>query len=221
MRILIVDDEPTIARVLLPVLEATGAIVFSASTAAEGLRLARDKAANMVLLDLGLPDADGKDLIAELRQADEMAIIVISARHQETEKIAALDEGADDYVDKPFNIDELMARIRAAQRRMAPPQQELFESPKLRVDFTNRKVTLLGMEVKLSPKEYELLRILVQHSGQVVTHRRLLLGGWANPEADPQYLRSYMALLRQKLEADPSEPEMLLTEPGVGYRLVV
>ncbi len=221
MRILIIDDEPTIARVLLPVLEATGATVFSASTAAEGLKLARDKAVNMVLLDLGLPDADGKDLIAELRQADEMAIIVISARHQETEKIAALDEGADDYVDKPFNIDELTARMRAAQRRMAPPQQELFDSPKLRVDFTNRKVTLLGMEVKLSPKEYELLRILVRHSGQVVTHRRLLLGGWANPEADPQYLRSYMALLRQKLEADPSEPEMLLTEPGVGYRLVV
>jgi two-component system, OmpR family, KDP operon response regulator KdpE len=220
-RILIVDDEPAIARVLQPVLATTGAMVFTAGNAVEALRVARESAVNLVLLDLGLPDADGKDIISDLRSQGGVAVIVISARHQDAEKVAALDAGADDYVDKPFNIDELLARIRAAQRRLspAPGHQSSFESDELTIDFRNRKVSLLGEEVRLSPKEFELLRALAEHAGQVVTHRRLLLAGWGDPSADPQYLRSYMALLRQKLEQDPAEPRLVLTEPGVGYRL--
>ena len=221
LRILILDDEPAIARVLLPVLTATGSVVFSAASAVEGLRVARENAVNLVLLDLGLPDADGKDLISSLRRIGEVAVIVISARHQESEKVAALDAGADDYVDKPFNIDELLARIRAAERRLVSqtPKSEIFESEDLTIDFRHREVRLMGDEVKLSPKEYELLRTLAEHSGQVVTHRRLLLAGWGDPTADAQYLRSYIALLRQKLEEDPAEPRLVLTELGVGYRL--
>jgi two-component system KDP operon response regulator KdpE len=218
VRLLIIDDEPTIARVLRPVLTATGATVFAASTAVEGLRAARENAVDVVLLDLGLPDMDGKELIGDLR-ALGMAVIVVSARHQETEKVKALDAGADDYVDKPFNIEELLARIRAASRRAKPSSGGIFRSALLSVDLARRSVRLMDEEVKLSPKEFELLRVLVQHAGQVVTHRRLLLAGWGNPGADPQYLRSYMALLRQKLEEDPAEPRIILTEPGVGYRL--
>jgi two-component system KDP operon response regulator KdpE len=220
-RILIVDDEPAIARVLQPVLTAAGATVFTAGSAVEGLRFAKEHAVNLVLLDLGLPDADGKDLISDLRSSGDSAVIVISARHQEAEKVAALDAGADDYVNKPFNIDELLARIRAAERRfgLLARGRKLFESSELSIDLRHRKVKLLGEEVRLSPKEYELLRTLAEHAGQVVTHRRLLLAGWGDPAVDPQNLRSYIALLRQKLEEDPAEPRIVVTEPGVGYRL--
>lgn len=220
-RILIIDDEPAIARVLEPVLAATGALVFTSRTAVDGLRSARMNAADVVLLDLGLPDADGKEIISDLKASGNLAIIVISARHQEAEKVAALDAGADDYVDKPFNIDELMARIRASQRKLGAGQQDaVVVVGDLEVDLTHRLVRLMGEEIKLSPKEYDLLRVLVENAGQVVTHRRLLLAGWGDPGADNQYLRSYIALLRQKLEEDPGEPRLLLSEPGVGYRLV-
>jgi two-component system KDP operon response regulator KdpE len=219
-RILIIDDEPAIARILQPVLAATGSSVFASATAVEGLKLARDEAVDVVLLDLGLPDADGKDLIPHLRGTGEAAVIVISARHQEAEKVAALDAGADDYVDKPFNIDELTARIRAARRRLsARGGPRRLAAGDLEIDPAARRVTLLGQEVKLSPKEYDLLLTLAEHAEQVVTHRRLLLAGWGDPNVDPQYLRSYVGLLRQKLEADPAEPRLLITEPGVGYRL--
>jgi two-component system, OmpR family, KDP operon response regulator KdpE len=217
-RILIIDDEPTIGRVLQPVLAATGATVFSAASAVDGLRMARENAIDVALLDLGLPDMDGKDVIGDLC-ALQIAVIVVSARHQEAEKVSALDAGADDYVDKPFNIEELLARIRAAGRRVSPHREDIVRSGPLVVDLMRRRVTLMDDEVKLSPKEYELLRVLAQHGGQVVTHRRLLLAGWGDPAADPQYLRSYMALLRQKLEEDPAEPTIIVTEPGVGYRL--
>jgi two-component system KDP operon response regulator KdpE len=221
LRILIIDDEPAIARVLQPVLSATGATVLTAANGVEGLRIARENAVDLVLLDLGLPDTDGKELIPNLLALGGLAIIVISARHQESEKVAALDAGADDYVDKPFDIDELTARIRAAQRRRSSRlgRSESFATAELTIDFRLRKVAIFGEEVKLSPKEYDLLRTLAEHSGQAVTHRRLLLAGWGDPSADPQYLRSYMALLRQKLEEDPAEPRLLITEPGVGYRL--
>jgi two-component system KDP operon response regulator KdpE len=219
-RILIIDDEATIARILQPVLGATGWTVFSAANAVDGLRLAREETVDVVLLDLGLPDADGKELIPHLKRLGRTAIIVISARHQEAEKVAALDAGADDYVDKPFSIDELTARIRAAQRRLSPPSSAtVIEARELVIDLEQRLVTIFGEPVRLSPKEYDLLRTLAEHAGRVVTQRRLLLAGWGDPGTDPQYLRSYIGLLRQKLEEDPAEPRLLLTEPGVGYRL--
>ena len=222
-RILIVDDEPAIARALQPVLAARGWQVFTSETGVEGLRIAREEAVDLILLDLGLPDADGKELIPALRAVGDVGIIVISARHQETEKVAALDAGADDYVDKPFAIGELMARMRAAQRRLGSvgPGDGVVSGGDLRIDLRRRQITLMDEEIKLSPKEFELLRTLAEHSGQVVTQRRLMLAGWGDPATDPQYLRTYVALLRQKLEEDPSEPRIIVTEPGVGYRLNV
>jgi two-component system KDP operon response regulator KdpE len=222
-RILIIDDEPAIARTLLPVLASQSYQADSACTAKEGLDKASRTETNVVLLDLGLPDADGKDIIASLRKLNVMSIIILSARHQETEKVAALDQGADDYVNKPFSIDELLARIRVAVRRLESRQEagSEFRSLELCIDYAGRKVRLLGEEVKLSPKEFDLLEVLARHVGQVVTHRRLMLAGWNDPTVDGQYLRSYIGMLRQKLEADPSEPELILTETGVGYRLLV
>jgi two-component system, OmpR family, KDP operon response regulator KdpE len=220
-RVLIIDDEPAITRVLGPVLSAAGWTVFEAPTAVTGIRIAQAQAPDIVLLDLGLPDADGKEIIPLLRRSGRLAVIVISARHQEAEKVAALDAGADDYVDKPFNIDELAARIRAAERRLKPghSERERYEAGDLLVDLPMREVRLMGEVVKLSPKEFDLLHELVSHAGQVVTHKRLLLAGWGDPNVDPQYLRGYIAMLRQKLEEDPSEPQLIISEPGVGYRL--
>ena len=223
MNILIVDDEPSIIAALRPVLQAHGHAVTSAADAREALVQAGSKAFDLVLLDLGLPDADGIDIIGKLKEQGG-AVIVLSARHLESEKVRALDEGADDYVNKPFGIEELMARLRAAQRRQAAhhgKREETFASRELVVDFVRRSVVRLGEEVKLSPKEFELLEVLCRNVGQVVTQRKLLIAGWNDPAADGQYLRSYIALLRQKLEYDSSEPELILTEPGVGYRLAV
>lgn len=219
--ILVIDDEPAIADALRPVLEAKGFNVAARETAAAGLRYASENSVDVVLLDLGLPDADGKEIISKLQELGPLAVIILSARHQELEKVASLDEGADDYVNKPFSIEELMARIRAAMRRMstASARPATFKSAELSIDFGRRDVKLYGDEVKLSPKEFELLRALAEHAGQVVTQRRLLLAGWGDPTTDAQYLRSYIALLRQKIEEDPSEPRIILTEPGVGYRM--
>lgn len=222
-QILLVDDEPALVSVLQPVLKAAGYAVTLAGDgngAVSGV-VAHDP--DVVLLDLGLPDMDGKEVIRIIRETSAVPIIVISARHQEAEKIAALDEGADDYVNKPFEIGELMARIRAAVRRSEAGSANavVFESGPLRVDFAKRDVQLMGETIKLSPKEYMLLHALARNAGQVVTHRRLLAAGWSNATADLQYLRVYMGLLRQKLEANPSDPELIVTEPGVGYRLVV
>ena len=221
-QLLLVDDELSIIRALRPVFEADGWTVFAAETAAEALFCARNNALEMVLLDLGLPDADGKDIIGPLRNSNALAVIVLSARHQETEKVAALDAGADDYVDKPFKVDELRARIRAAQRRLSHEarSETVFRVGDLFLNAGSREVRLEDVPMKLSPKEFELLRELIAHAGQVVTHKKLLIAGWGNPAVDQQYLRGYIALLRQKLEADPSEPRLIMSEPGVGYRLV-
>lgn len=221
--ILIIDDEPVIGSALQPVLASQGYGVELAYTGKDGLAAARAGRFSVVLLDLGLPDADGKDLIPQLRALDPLSLLVLSARHQEGEKVAALDAGADDYLNKPFGIDELLARIRVAVRRLDAGRvgDGVFRSRDLTVDFAARRVTLMGDEIKLSPKEFELLAALCRQAGQVVTHRRLLLAGWGDPGTDGQYLRSYIGLLRQKLEEDPSEPTMIVTEPGVGYRLCV
>ncbi len=223
MNILVIDDEPAIIAALLPVLEAQDYRASVAGTAAEALAAADQGKFDVVLLDLGLPDADGIEIIGKLKAISEAVVIVLSARHLEAEKVRALDEGADDYVNKPFGIDELLARIRAAGRRKASDygRAEQFVSLQLKVHFARREVELLGEEIKLSPKEFALLEELCRHAGQVVTHRRLLIAGWNDPNADGQYLRSYIGLLRQKLEYDPSEPQLILTEPGVGYRLAV
>lgn len=220
-RILIIDDEPAIAGTLDPVLASQGYDVRTAHTAADGLAAAQAEAFDVVLLDLGLPDADGKDIIGQLRALNHMAILVLSARHQETEKVAALDEGADDFINKPFGIDELLARIRVALRRLAGEERRAneFRARDLVISYDRRQVRLMDEEIKLSPKEFDLLEALARKAGQVVTHRRLLLAGWKDPSVDGQYLRSYIGLLRQKLEEDPAEPRLILTESGVGYRL--
>lgn len=221
--VLIIDDEPDIHRVLAPVLSSAGWSVLSASTAAHGVRVAAANHVSIVLLDLGLPDADGKEIIETLQRTNPMSIIVVSARHQDNEKVAALDAGADDYVDKPFNIEELLARVRVAERRAgtwAAQAPERYQAGDLVMETGSRRVTLGQSEIKLSPKEFDILRELLAHAGQVVTHRRLLMAGWSDVTVDPQYLRSYIALLRQKLEEDPSEPRLLRSEPGVGYRLM-
>jgi two-component system KDP operon response regulator KdpE len=221
--VLLVDDEPALITVLQPALKAAGYTVTVATDGNGAISGVIAKDPDVVLLDLGLPDMDGKDVIRVIRESSQVPIIVISARHQEAEKIAALDEGADDYVNKPFEIGELMARMRVAVRRSLaqPANAAVFEGGPLRIDFARREVELMGEPIKLSPKEYMLLHALARNAGQVVTHKRLLTAGWGNTTSDLQYLRVYMGLLRQKLEENPSEPELIVTEPGVGYRLLV
>jgi two-component system KDP operon response regulator KdpE len=221
--LLLVDDELPIQKALLPALQSDGWTVFVAGTAAEALNCARTSSPKVVLLDLGLPDADGKDIIGALHNSNSLAVIVLSARHQEAEKVAALDAGADDYVDKPFSIEELRARIRAAERRLSEETRAVksYRVGDVFLDVGSRYVTLEDVEIKLSPKEFELLRELMAHAGQVVTHKRLLITGWGDPSVDQQYLRGYIALLRQKLEEDPSEPKLIQSQPGVGYRLIL
>lgn len=219
--VLLVDDEPAIVTALRPALRAAGHGVTVATDGATAIATMRSADPDVILLDLGLPDMDGKSVIRAIRGDSRVPIIIVSARHQETEKIAALDEGADDYVDKPFVLGELLARIRVALRRrerLSHPAQ-VFESGPLRIDYGTRTVRLNGNPVRLSPKEYNLLRELAESAGQVVTHRRLLAAGWPRAGATPQYLRVYIGLLRQRLETNPSEPDLILTEPGVGYRL--
>ena len=219
--ILIVDDEPSLLAVLEPVIGAAGYRVTTAIDARGALAALAHVPPDLILLDLGLPDLDGKALLAQIRRTSALPVIVISARHQESEKIAALDGGADDYVDKPFEIGELMARVRAALRRRAQVEAKVsvYRAGELTIDLGARLVTLGSEKVRLSPKEFALLTALAASAGQVVTHRKLLLAGWGAETADTQYLRVYIGLLRQKIEADPSDPRLLLSEPGVGYRL--
>lgn len=219
--VLLVDDEPALVSVLKPALTAAGCAVSVAVNGGSALRHLISNDPDVILLDLGLPDMDGKSVIKAVRETSSVPVIVISARHQEAEKIAALDEGADDYVNKPFEIGELMARIRAALRRtrVGVAEQTNFEAGPLRMNFATREVWLFDEPVKLSPKEYLLLHALARNAGKVVTHKRLLAAGWGSDDADNQYLRVYVGLLRQKIEADPSAPEIIVTEPGLGYRL--
>ena len=220
--VLIVDDEPPIRRFLRTSLTASGYRIVEAEDAASGLRsLAREKP-DLVILDLGLPDRGGLELIGEIRRGSAVPILVLSARHDERAKVEALDLGADDYVAKPFGMAELMARLRAALRHAFQAQGELpvYVSGELSVDLVRRRVTRAGGEVKLSPKEFDLLRCLVMHAGKVLTHRHLLREVWGPAQAaEVQYLRVFIRGLRQKLEPDPTRPTHILTELGVGYRL--
>lgn len=220
--ILIVDDEPPIRRLLRTTLTAHEHRVLEAANGAEALSAMRHHRPDLVLLDLGLPDVDGLDLISRLRGLAHVPIVVLSSRGDEAAKVAALDSGADDYVTKPFGAEELMARIRAALRHRLQEQgaERTFASDDLKVDLVRRYVERNGEAVKLSPKEYDILEQLAIHAGKVLTHRHLLREVWRDESVDPQYLRVYIRQLRQKIEADPASPRHVLTEPGVGYRLV-
>ena len=221
-RVLLVDDEAAIVRFLRPALEANDFEIISAGTAAEAIKRVAADSPDIVLLDLGLPDGDGKDVIRRAREWSDVPIIVLSAREREAEKIESLDLGADDYVNKPFNIGELMARMRTALRHR---MQRKAEVPVLRIgdleiDAVRHRVARAGSELKLTPKEFELLSFLARHAGRVVTHRQILAAVWGPAHTeDTQYLRVYIGQLRQKIEAKADEPRIILTEAGIGYRI--
>jgi len=220
-RVLIVDDEPQILRFLRTTLNANGFEVVEAATGAEALRHAAADAPDVIVLDLGLPDMDGKDVIKKLREWSQTPVVVLSARAREPEKIEALDAGADDYVNKPFGIGELMARLRAALRHRLKSEGSApnFKLGSFVVDLIKRTVKRDGAQIHLTPKEYDLLRVLVQNAGKVVTQRQLLEAVWGPAHVeDASYLRVYVGQLRRKIESD-DEPAIIENEPGVGYRL--
>jgi len=220
--VLVVDDEPPIRRFLRTSLGGAGYRVVAAESAAEASAMLVAESPDVVILDLGLPDKSGLEVIADIRQRSPVPIIVLSARDDERSKVEALDLGADDYVSKPFGMAELIARLRAALRHAFQAQGELpvFASGELSVDLVRRHVSRAGREVKLSPKEFDLLKHLVAHAGKVLTHRHLLTQVWGPAQANEvQYLRVFIRGLRQKLEPDPTRPTHILTELGVGYRL--
>ncbi len=219
---LVIDDEVQIRRLLRLTLEAQGYRVFEAVSGQEGLLEAAQRRPDVVLLDLGLPDMDGVEVLKRLREWSRVPILVLSVRDREEQKIAALDNGADDYVTKPFSSGELLARLRVAQRHgQLPPDTAVFRSGNLEVDLTARIVKMKGKEVKLTATEYALLRLFVQHAGRVLTHRQILREVWGpNYEEQTHYLRVYVGHLRDKLEVDPGCPALLITEPGIGYRLI-
>ena len=220
-RILVIDDEPQIHRFLGPALEASGYEPVRAETATAGLREIARRAPDAVVLDLGLPDLDGKEALTRARAFFKGPIIILSARDRETEKIDALDLGADDYVEKPFGVGEFLARLRAALRHKLQDEggPAVVTTGDLTVDLLKRLVTRAGAPIRLSPREYDLLAQLVQGGGKVMTHRHLLTAVWGPAhEEDVQYLRVFVGQLRQKIEPDPTAPALILTEPGVGYR---
>ena len=223
--ILMIEDESSIRRFLKPSLQSHHFRVLEAVTGAEGLSLASSHNPDIILLDLGLPDMDGLEVVKRLRNWTAAPIIVITARGKEKDKIAGLDAGADDYLTKPFDVGELMARIRVALRhsqlvKQGGKEEPLFETPEFKVDLSARLVTVRGKEVHLTPNEYDLLAVLIRHAGKVVTQKQILQEVWGPASGDQvQYLRIYVYQLRQKIETDPDRPRYLLTESGVGYRL--
>ena len=222
--VLMIEDDPQIRRFLRAALAAEDYQFHEALTAEEGIAQAAARQPDLVLLDLGLPDRDGLEVIRGIRRWSQMPIVVLSARGQEKDKIAALDLGADDYVAKPFAVGELLARIRAALRRAAPLAADgantAIRFGDVQADFEKRIITVRGEEVHLTPNEYKLLQVLIKHAGRVVTQRQLLNEVWGPQHTEQsQYLRVYVAQLRRKLEREPARPRHLQTEPGVGYRL--
>jgi two-component system KDP operon response regulator KdpE len=222
--VLIIEDDPAIRRFLRNTLRVQGYEISEATTAEEARASLERADPELVILDLGLPDADGMSLISQIRKSSQVPIIVLSSRSDEAGKVTALDLGADDYVSKPFGVDELMARLRAALRHRLASEGSgpTFSSGGLHVDLLHRLVTVDDRPVKLSKKEYELLRELVVHAGKVLTHRHLLRVAWGSETGvDVQYLRVYIRQIRQKIERSPEQPRHILTEPGVGYRLQI
>jgi two-component system KDP operon response regulator KdpE len=222
--ILVIEDDPQIRKFLRTSLSAEHFRLREASTAAQGLQMAKDRPPEVILLDLGLPDLDGVEVIRQVRQwTPLLPIIVLSVRSDELDKIAALDAGADDYVTKPFAVGELLARLRVVFRRSRPPQTEgsdVFRVGNIEVDTLRRRVTVAGQEVHLTRIEYKLLEVMIRHADRVLTHSQLLNDVWGpNQEEQAHYIRVYMTQLRRKLEQDPARPRYLRTEPGVGYRL--
>jgi two-component system KDP operon response regulator KdpE len=219
---LVIDDEIQIQRLLTIALEAAGYRVSTASTGQQGLALLASQRHDILILDLGLPDMSGLLVLKQMREWTQTPVIVLTVQDGEAEKVEALDSGADDYVTKPFNTAELLARLRASIRRANQGQsrEPVFSFGGIKVDLAARRVTLHGQQVKLTAKEFSLVRLFIQHSGKVLTHRQILREVWgANHENDTQYLRVYLMRLREKLEPDPAAPPLFLTEPGVGYRL--
>lgn len=218
---LIIDDEPQIRRLLRVTLEANDYRVVDAANGTDGLVHAATHRPDVVLLDLGLPDMDGVTVLKRLREWSEMPVIILSVRDQDASKIAALDNGADDYLTKPFSTQELLARLRVAIRHATPAKEDpIFQSGSLVVDLTARRVTVSGQDIHLTTTEYTFLRLMIQHAGRVLTHGYILRTVWGpNAESNMHYLRVYVARIRDKIEQDPSRPLLLLTEPGVGYRL--
>jgi two-component system KDP operon response regulator KdpE len=223
LRVLVVDDEPQIHRFLAPALSAAGYDPIRADTGRQALAEIARRPPDAVVLDLGLPDIDGQEVLEKARQFYDGPILILSARDREMEKIEALDAGADDYVEKPFRVGELLARLRVTMRRqLRPPDAPpVVQAGDLTIDLPRRLVTRAGEPVRLSPKEYDLLAKLAEADGKVLTHKELLVSLWgpANVE-DTQYLRVFIGQLRQKIEVDPSTPRLILTQPGIGYRFM-
>ncbi len=219
---LIVDDEPQIRRFLRISLEANGYRVHEAKTGQEAIAAAAQSRPDVIILDMNLPDLSGLEVLSHLREWTHTPVIILSVRDADRDKVAALDAGADDYLTKPFSMAELMARLRVARRRAQPePERSIYTFGNVQIDLARRVVTRSNEAVKLTPTEYALLRLLVQHSGRVLTHRQILKEVWGPEYVDEtHYLRVYFAQLRQKLEEDPALPRLIVTEPGVGYRLV-
>jgi two-component system, OmpR family, KDP operon response regulator KdpE len=221
VRVLVVDDEPQILRALTTNLRGAGYEVDTAQTAAEALGALALRLPDAVILDLVLPDGSGTDVCRELRTWSTVPVIVLSAVGEEAEKVAALDAGADDYVTKPFGMGELLARLRAAMRRVAPTPEPVIDVGALRVDLERHEVTIDGRPVQLTPNEFGLMRLFAQYRGKLLTHKTILREVWGPAyEVESHYLHVYVSQLRHKIEPDPSRPRYLLTEPGAGYRLV-
>jgi two-component system KDP operon response regulator KdpE len=223
--ILVIDDEPQILRALRTILTAKHFRVTTAGRGEEGLALAAAQPPDLVILDLSLPDLDGIEVCARLREWTQVPIIVLSVRDDERDKVAALDRGADDYLTKPFGIEELLARVRVALRHAAQTQgltRRIIRAGPVTIDLAERRVTRDGEELKLTGMEHKLLAYLASHAGRVLTHHTILSAVWGPEDADHvEYLRVYVRQLRKKLEVDPDQPRTILTEPGVGYRLVL
>ena len=219
---LVIDDEPQMRRLLRVTLEANGYRVFDAATGNDGIIQAAQCRPEVILLDLCLPDMDGLTVLKRLREWSRVPVIVLTVREREEDKIAALDNGADDYVTKPFNSGELLARLRVALRRARPDSElKIFRSAQLEVDLTSRIVTVSGKEIKPTPTEYALLRFMIIHAGKVLTHHQLLTEVWGPKAVErTDYLRVHIAHLRNKIEINAARPELITTESGIGYRLL-